>query len=309
MRSVIAVVVAAFLGGVVLAQTPPGEASADKPTASEATAARPTSAEATVGRPTSAEATVGRQFEVASVKPAAPPAPVSGFSFARLPPDQWRAGNLTLLELIESTHAEYRFPGLISGGPAWIRESHFDIDARKDPKATPEEIRQMVDNLLADRFKLRTHLEPRMMNVYLLTLARADGKLGPTIAPSAPQCVEARTEQRPIASWPEECRTSRFPRPTGPGSFVNLTANEIRDLLASFGRMRDIDRPVLDRTGLTGHFDAALHWNQPPNGATNGAETVSLFTALQEQLGLKLEPAREMVNVLVIDQAQPPAEN
>jgi uncharacterized protein (TIGR03435 family) len=198
---------------------------------------------------------------------------------------------------------------LITGGEAWTREARFDIDARKDPKASPADVQVMVDRMLAERFALRTHLEPRPMNVYLLKVARADGPLGPTIARSRQACVEARVQQLPVASWPEECRTSRFPRPTGRGSFVNLMAGEMSELTRTLGRMR-IDRPILDRTGLSGRFDAALHWNQPEAAAPpTGEETLSLFTAIKEQLGLELAAGREMVNVLVVDGATRPSEN
>ena len=135
-------------------------------------------------------------------------------------------------------------------------------------------------------------------------MARADGQLGPKMRRSAEACVTARLAKQPIAM---ECRGFA---PGTPG--LNLAINQISEFL-QFLSFRGLDRPVLDRTGLTGYFDISLGYDCAPFAGLPGiperpcaADGVTLFTALQEQAGLKLEASREMVNVMVVDSARMP---
>jgi uncharacterized protein (TIGR03435 family) len=171
------------------------------------------------------------------------------------------------------------------------------------PTTTPAQLAQMISQLLADRFALRTHTERRAVNVYVLKVLRDDGRLGPRLRRSDPACVKARIDFQP---FPPECR------PTAT-SGMEFRAVQIADVTRMLSAAR-IDRPVLDRTGLSGHFDVQVDFDYgppfPPIGS-QGFDTrgVSFFTALQEQAGLKLEAARELVDVMVIDSAQMPTPN
>jgi len=238
------------------------------------------------------------EFEVASVKPAGPVV-LSG----RLPPGQWRARSRNLVQLIGAAHPQYFFEGLVVGGPAWTRNARFDIDARMDPTTTSAQLAQMISKLLADRFALRTHTEQRPVNVYVLKMSRADGQLGTQLRRSDPSCAEARTARQPLPPQCQATATSGF----------QARAMQISDFVRLLGGM-GMDRPVLDRTGLTGHFDLQLQYDYGPFSGVfasrqSSIEGVSIFTALQEQAGLKLEAAREGVDVLVIDSAEMPTPN
>jgi len=238
------------------------------------------------------------EFEVASVKPAGPLVPSGS-----LPPGLWRARSRHLVQLIGAAYPQYFFEGLVVGGPAWTRNARFDIDARMDPATTPAQLAQMISKLLAERFALRTHTEQRPVNVYVLKMSRADGQLGTQLKRSDPSCAEARTAGQPLPPQCQATATSGF----------QSRAMQISDFVRVLVGM-GIDRPVFDRTGLTGHFDLQLQYDHGPfSGAFAGRQSsidgVSIFTALQEQAGLKLEATREVVDVLVIDYAEMPMPN
>ena len=238
------------------------------------------------------------EFEVASVKPAGPLVPSGS-----LPPGLWRARSRYLVQLIGAAYPQYFFEGLVVGGPDWTRNARFDIDARMDPTTTPPQLAQMISKLLADRFALRTHTEQRPLNIYVLKMSRADGQLGTQLKRSDPSCVKARTAREP---FPPQCQ----PTATSGMQSVAMQISDFVRLLIGMG----MDRPVFDRTGLTGHFDLQLQYDYAPfSGAfasrPSTIDGVSIFTALQEQAGLKLEAAREVVDVLVIDSAEMPTPN
>jgi uncharacterized protein (TIGR03435 family) len=237
-------------------------------------------------------------FDVASVKPAGPPVP-----FGRPSPGLWRAGRSNLVQLIGRAYPQYAFDSLVVGGPAWVREARFEIDARMDPTTTPVQLTQMIATLLADRFALRTHTERRAVDVYILKMSRDDGRLGTRLKRSDPACADARTALLPL---PPRCRATA-------ASGLEYRAMQVSDFLRALSAL-GIDRPVLDRSGLTGHFDLQLEYDYAPfSGAfakpQSSIEGVSFFTALQEQAGLKLEATREVVEVLVIDAAEMPTPN
>jgi uncharacterized protein (TIGR03435 family) len=186
----------------------------------------------------------------------------------------------------------------VVGGPAWVRQALFDIEAKKDPNTSLAQVAPMMAQLLAERFALRTHIEQRPVNMYVLKMSRDDGQWGPQLKRSAASCIEAKTARQPL---PPECRGTVT---TG----LSLRTSEIAEFLRYLAFVK-IDRPVLDRTGLTGYFDFQLHYDYAPFGFLAGnarTEGLSFFTALQEQLGLKLEPTREVMDVLVIDSAEMP---
>ena len=246
------------------------------------------------------------EFEVATVKPQNPnPQP---FSLASIGPKPGHWPFLgPLVKLIEQAYPAYGFDNLVVGGPPWIRDpgTKWDVDARMDPQTPRDQVPPMVAHLLADRFGLRFHTEQRMVQVYVLKMARADGQFGPKLKRSAQACVTARTTRQPM---PVECRGA-----IAPGGGMNLVASQISELL-QYWSFRGIDRPAIDRTGLQGYFDVQLAFDCEPLAPLVpgfpprlcSPDSVSMFTALQEQAGLKLEPSREMVDVLVVDSVRIP---
>ncbi len=215
---------------------------------------------------------------------------------------------VTLRRLVEDAYEER-----VIGGPEWADADRFDVNARADGDPSPAQIRRMLRPLLAERFKLAVRAETREMPVYLLTLARAELRPDDTMRPSGAACAaEARTFFPAASNGPPPCGDFRL----GAGSLgarAMTMAGLARVLSGQTGR------PVLDRTGRgDAAFDLELEWSSgvglappPPDAAGAGdlrPDGLSLFTALQEQLGLRLDPARGPVPVIVIDSAEPPAD-
>ncbi len=186
-------------------------------------------------------------------------------------------------------------------GPDWLDVDRFDVAARGNPHATLEERRARLRNLLRDRFKLVLHSETRELPILALVLARADGRLGPHLRPSAIDCDEYMRIKKPLpppqsATAARPCRMMMVAGGGLRGGAMKLPAL-VATLSANVGRV------VVDRTGLTGSYDFELQWSRDPAA---DASAPSIFTALQDQLGLKLEPARGPVDVLVVDHVERP---
>ena len=191
------------------------------------------------------------------------------------------------------------------GAPGWISDTRYDIAAVRGA-APVEQIPAMMRQLLADRFKLKTHAETREMTMYALVMARADRRAGASL--KAVSC-EGRPLLPQAGTLP--CNT-RF---IGPGRLRagGLTMAEFAPLLTTL-----VDRIVIDRSGLDGRYDFDLTWtpeqpakDAPVNDRLPAADTsgVSVFTALQEQLGLRLNGQRGPVDVLVVDNIERPTDN
>jgi uncharacterized protein (TIGR03435 family) len=243
-------------------------------------------------------------FEVATVRENT--STETGGFIQRRPGGSFSVGNQTLLTLITFAYQLQR--GQLVGAPDWINTTRYDIVARAGrdiPPApfgavAPEAI--MLRALLADRFKLAVHREAREMPIYALTLARSDGQLGPRLRrPTNDYC-----EQRRLASakgpLPPGLPTDPVCGISGTGS--ELTAGSFP--LSSFTGFLagPVRRPVVDRTGLTGEWDFDLKWN--PDPTSTDTERPAIFTALQEQLGLKLEATTGPVDILVVDRVERP---
>jgi uncharacterized protein (TIGR03435 family) len=188
----------------------------------------------------------------------------------------------------------------IVGGPDWVDKDRWDIVAKGAGDASFEQMVAMMQTLLEDRFKLVTHRETRELPIYALMLARPDGRLGPQVKASTVDCAAIAGAARSRGGTPP-------PAPgAGPQCGTNVNNSRLR---MSAQRMTDLarnlaiatDRTVVDNTGLSGIFDLELQWND-----TDGP---LLVTAVQEQLGLKLEPQRGPVQVLVFDSAERPTED
>jgi bla regulator protein blaR1 len=270
-------------------------------------------------------------FEVASIKPNNSG---DGRVMMQNQPGRFIATNVTLRLLIRNAYQLQDFQ--ITGGPGWMASDHFDINAKVPdeframappaPGSGPGPLQLMIRALLADRFKLVVHNETKDSPIYALILARSDGKLGPGLKKSDTDCAamfaagRARGGAMPPPGPPQPGEPMPCGIRIGPGNMAvgGASLSQVANSLGMFA-----GRIVLDRTGLTGNFDFSLTWTpdqmpQRPPGAPEGPPQFngvavdpngpSLFTAVQEQLGLKLDSQRGPVEVLVIDRAEKPVE-
>jgi uncharacterized protein (TIGR03435 family) len=207
-------------------------------------------------------------------------------------------------------------PQQLVGGPNWIDTDRFDIVAQANqslppspPGGPPGPAQLLLQRLLADRFGLVVHTEKRELPIYALTVVREDGRLGPRMSPAKADCFAMMAAfGRSEAPMPprSDCGISGGPpRLSARGVSMPMFA---RSVLAGL-----TDRLVEDRTQLTATFDLDLEFVPGSGGApatsAGGGDTASLFTALEEQLGLKLRAVREPVDVVVIDRVAQPTEN
>lgn len=219
--------------------------------------------------------------------------------------------NSLLRPLIETAYAI--LPQQLVGGPEWLDSERFDIVAQASenlpgsvPGGPPGRAQLMLQRLLVERFSLSVHTESRELPIYELVVARADGRLGPRIRRAKIDCVPLMAAYgRGEAPMPPRSECGMSGRP---GTVSARGARIAMFVSALAGRT---DRLVVDRTGLTGGFDFDLDFSVEagPGPASAGQDSVSLFTALEEQLGLKLRPVRMPVDVLVIDRVERPTEN
>jgi uncharacterized protein (TIGR03435 family) len=200
-------------------------------------------------------------------------------SMRSLPGGRVEGTNRTLKLLIQ--WAFDLLPVQIAGGPAWIESDRFDISATANAAVTPEQMHAMMRTLLADRFKLASHAETQQLPIYAMRLARADGRLGSALKKAA------------------EDAKSRFRENDGSLATERTTMAALAKELTGYA-----GRPVVDETGLSGEWALTVNWTPDAGG---DASLPSIFTAMREQLGLKLEPTRGPVDVLVIDRAERPA--
>ena len=232
--------------------------------------------------------------------------------------DRFTATNVPLRELIRFAY-DVQDVRLL-GGPEWINSERFDITAKAEqpfpawgPSGAPMPLLLMMRALLGDRFGLVTHQETRELSVFALVVARDDRKFGPEITPSKLDCesqAQARRGGPPPSSPDQPTCGMRI----APGRMVigGTPMSQFAAVLSNF-----VQRIVLDRTQLPGTFDFRLSWTPdriPQGPAPPGAPPLppvdpngpSLFAALQEQLGLKLESTRAPLEVLVIDRVERP---
>jgi len=207
----------------------------------------------------------------------------------------FKAANVSVIGLI---HWAYDMPETrILDAPHWANSTYFNIDASSDasvdaamarlsPEAARLEKAQMVKALLADRFKLVTHTETRELPVYDLVVAKGGPKLG-----------EDKSSGTTINHWRDHLEVQS-------SDSLAILAEELS---------KEAGRPVIDKTGINGRYDLKVRWTPDVDAATVGNASPdappSIFTALTEQLGLKLEPGKAPVQVLVIDRVELPTGN
>ena len=255
-------------------------------------------------------------FEVASVKPNKTG---DGRVMLGLQPGRFNATNVPLRMLLRQAFNVQDFQ--IVGGPEWLGSDRFDIIAKApDGDFNGDVMRPMLQSLLVERFKLGFHRETRDMPIYALMKARPDGKLGPNLSASTTDCAAGMRGRRgagsPPAPQPGEKPDCGFM--IGAGR-MNVGGMPMTNLAQALSPM--VGRVVLDKTELAGNYDFQLTYSLEGIGSAfpgggpplvNGAppqvdpNSPTIFTALQEQLGLKLDSQRGPVDVVVIDRAEQP---
>ena len=265
----------------------------------------------------SPDAAPSYEYEVASIKPNK-----SGTNMIRLmfTPSGLSGTNVTLGMLIRSAYGIEE--NQISGGPSWLNSDHYDVDAKMDSptadalhKLAEDQrrlaIQHMLQALLADRFKLAVHHDSKELSIYALVVAKSGPKL---------------QQAKPGDTYPSGIKG---PDGIGRGGVMRMGRGQLTGQalpLSALARLltEQLGRTVVDNTGLPGNYDFTLQWTPDesqgasfrgpdtgPQGSAPSADSSgpSLFTALQEQLGLKLESQKGPVETYVIDHAEKPSEN
>ena len=234
-------------------------------------------------------------FEVASVKPSSSSEPRGMLS---LTPGSFAASNHTLNRLIAFAFDVRRFQ--VVGVPKWADSMYWRINARTPAGSRwMEEYRAMLRRLLETRFALKHRRELRNLPVYELRRARPDGALGPHLTPFDGECGDFRLREGKLEALPEapgiQCRFGVSQNRADAVGADWVDFNLAREFT-------ELDRLVVDKTGLVGKFNVKMRWSSDPRDS--GPEDVSLFTALREQLGLTLEPTTAPVEVIVVEEVR-----
>ena len=234
------------------------------------------------------------------------------------------ARNIPLLQLLvfAYTHSMYQIQALRESLPDWARYTRYDVQARAEGRPTKDQMREMVRSLLEERFHIKEHTEAREMLVFRLVQIHP-GKFGPDISAS-------RTDEPPCAAFgpyngapvptiagglPEFCGFLLMLPQRSNGDFQlagrKLTMTDLARGIEAATNSR-VERPILEGTGLTGTFDVTLHFspeNSDPEHADQTPVGLPLDEALRDQLGLKLQPGKGPVEVVVLDHIEKPTEN
>jgi uncharacterized protein (TIGR03435 family) len=230
-------------------------------------------------------------FEVASIKPNNTAANNSQIHFD---PGRLIAENVPVSFLIIWAYHVRMFQ--LSGGPGWINSEKFDIAAKLDEGgASSEQVQQMMQTLLEDRFKLQLHRETKEHPVYILVPAKSGIKVRASTADCealARADASGQPSRRQCGAWFRG--SNQF---TGTKISMSAFVEDLANLLG---------RPVVDKTGFTSDFDVTLQWAPDEPDNSDAAASPAIFTALQEQLGLKLESGKGPVETLVIDHIEKP---
>jgi len=237
------------------------------------------------------------EFAVATIKPTRPDAPRGGYGIRGEEVTTIAVTVNWMIKLAFNVHAHQ-----ISGGPAWLDSERYDTVGKPDIPGQPnrDQMKLMVQKLLADRFQLRFHIEKKELPVYAMVVAKS----GPKITVSAGD--------------PNDFPGIGFGREPGVLSLVgrNTGLNGVANGLQS----NILDKPVVDQTGLTGRYDFTMRWTPdatqwanfgvPATANPNDLDAPpDIFTAFEQQLGLKLQPTKAVVDVMVIDRIERPSPN
>lgn len=253
-------------------------------------------------------------FEAASIKPNPSRTGIRGHSF---PGDRFEARNVPLRDLIMVAFGESGrlLPEvLMSGGPKWIDEDRFDVTAKVGglAPATVAQKQAMLRHLLTERAKLVVHTQSVNLPIYALVLGNLKGAFVRQLRRSTDDCGEGDAGSVLMPTRPDQ--PLRCILHVIPSGLLTARGQTMGDL--AYALTQILDRVVVDRTGLSGRFDADLQfnpeglpgWSTPPLGSAN-RDAPSLFGALEGGLGLTLESTRGAVEVLVIDHIERPTPN
>lgn len=264
-------------------------------------------------------------FEVATIKPS----PADAYMMRVQPmPDGYRLDNVPLGEIIRDAYGAVSSAQLV-GGPQALLDKHFDVFAKMDAEEAAQykalshddqerRMNLMMQALLRDRFQLKMHVETRELPVYALVLAKGGAKLQPTQPDPSPA-----PEETPALDAPPPEMPKHLPRKPPRGAWMMQMNAKGAEWSVSGGTMEQLagvltgqsdfgGRLVIDKTGLTGKYDWYLEWTPAGLGANSGdsdATAPGLVTALQEQMGLKVEAQKAPVQIVVIDRLEPPSPN
>jgi uncharacterized protein (TIGR03435 family) len=237
-------------------------------------------------------------FEVATIKPSNPDTPGRALNIGRGGGNAFTTLNMPLFDLIKFAYGVHGKQ--VTGAPSWVESDRYDILAKPDTQGIPnaDQVRSMVQKLLAERFGLEFHREKKELSAYVITVDKAGLKIAK---------VEGNRGNLPGFGG------------RGPGAMGarNTTMAEFADFLQA----RILERPVVDQTGLTDRYDFTLEWRpddaqlaaaagpNPPALPQNIEDRPDLLTAMRQQLGLKIESSKANVEVLVIDKVTKPTAN
>lgn len=260
--------------------------------------------------PLSGQSTEVPLFEVVSIRPQE-----GDPGFVPSSPERFIDVNATLKSLITWAWNVRDFQ--VSGGPSWADSRRFDVNARSPRPVSETTMRLMLRRLLADRFQLRTRIESRQMSRYVVRTARPDATLGPGLKPAPIDCAEVLAARfgapAPDGTEPQCLWRVGITPPVARMVVDGAPISQFAGLLE-----RLLRRKVIDATGLPGAYDIRLEFSsdQLPMAVPSGDAPVppprdglSVFTALEDQLGLRLQSEEGPVEVIVIDSAELPAPN
>ncbi len=224
------------------------------------------------------------KFEAISIKPNKSATERSSF---RINADRLSASNISARSLIETGYGVKTYQ--VFGAPDWLSTERFDVEAKSEQSATRGQMNEMLRNLLAERFMLSAHRDSKDIPVFVLTPAKTGSKLTEAVPDDHPQVMFSMA--------------GRKMQLTGMKAPVSLLTPWLTSILMSTAR------PVLDKTGLAARYDFKMEWlpdDAPAGSATDGP---SIYTAIQEQLGLRLDAEKAPFDVLVIDHIERPSAN
>ncbi len=229
-------------------------------------------------------------FAVATIKPSAPDAAPG----TQIRGNRFATQGTTFIDIFKYAYNVH--PGQVVGEPGWLRTEKFDIlaDPETEKRPSSDQMKAMVQQLLLERFHLVMHHEQSVLPVYALVKTAATPKL--TKSTSDPSGI-------PVVGYD----------PRGELQVGNATMANFATFLQRFV----LDRPAVDQTGIAGHFDLVLRWTpdnlraagKPGDSQEDASAPPSLFTAMKEQLGLKLQPTKAATDVFLIDRVERPSEN
>lgn len=242
-------------------------------------------------------------FEVASIKPS-PPMSAHGVFFGMIDdPDRFHGSYVTLLDLMTKAYGIEH--ARISGWPSWVLSDRFDVIATLPRGTPPGQIPLLLQTLLAERFRLTVRRESRTTRVYALVQAKSGSKL-----------KRSEAESSPSPGGPP--MLSSAPLTMGSNGALGICCGKAKLNKISMARFASLlsaetDRPVQDATGIEGQYDISLEWTPDVAGtqpeATPSPAGPSIYTAVQEQLGLRLEPRNAPLDYLVIEHVEKPDAN